>query len=159
MNDDLERRIARDLYDLSHALGKLRPDAQTHGVLGGEWGYGQHFKNYVFEMHPFYWGECECGADDRFDEWFKASEHDADCCGSPCTCSFVERQNAAAEANPHAADCPEGWPNFRHAASGFEVCWYKWIGRGMNFSREISTDEWARIAAECMASVRVPEPS
>lgn len=157
INDDLEQRIARDLYDLSHALGELRPEAQAHGLLGGEWGYGQHFNNDVFEMHPFYWGDCECGAEDRIDEWFKANGHNAGCSESPCGCSFAERQRAVCTANPHTPECPDGWPNFRHAASGFEVCWYKWIGRGMSFSRDIGADEWAKIAAECMASIAATE--
>jgi hypothetical protein len=152
--DDIERIIARDLYELSRMLGERNPEAQARGLLGGEWGYGQHFKSDVFEMHPFYWGECECGADERIDAWFEANGHSVGCSGSPCSCGFAARHSEMASVNPHAPECPEGWPNFRHRRTGFEVDWYKWIGRGMSLSRDVSVEEWAAIAAECMGSLR-----
>lgn len=56
--NDLEDFVSDELYALSELLGKKNPDAQAHGGgLGGEWGYGQDFKNDVFEMHPYWWGD------------------------------------------------------------------------------------------------------
>lgn len=63
-----ERYASEKLYALSEQLGRMNPKAQAHGCLGGEWGYGQDFKNDVFEMHPYWWGECTCGAGDESDE-------------------------------------------------------------------------------------------
>lgn len=74
-----EGRVADDLYDLSEALGKRDPESQAHGFLGGEWGYGQDFENDVFEMHPFWWGDCECGYEEREVEWENSHRHAADC--------------------------------------------------------------------------------
>lgn len=48
--------VSDELCALSEMLGKKNPDAQAHGCLGGEWGYGQDFKNDTFEMHPYWWG-------------------------------------------------------------------------------------------------------
>lgn len=44
-------------------------------------------------------------------------------------------------------------PNFSHKGSGLTLHWYKWIGRGMEWSREVDATEWRRIYAECVASV------
>lgn len=52
------------LYELSEKLGKMNPDDQAHGFLGGEYGYGQEFENNLFIMRPYYWGDCDCGYED-----------------------------------------------------------------------------------------------
>jgi hypothetical protein len=49
--------------------------------MAGEFGYGVEFENDTFEMHPFYWGECECGYDDRREQWERANRCAADCYG------------------------------------------------------------------------------
>ncbi|MGK3981214.1 hypothetical protein WMF38_56985 [Sorangium sp. So ce118] len=77
--DDGASAIARDLYNLSRMLGERNPDAQAHGVLGGSWGYGQHFENEVFEMHPYYWGDCTCGHDERQWKWEESNNHSDSC--------------------------------------------------------------------------------
>jgi hypothetical protein len=45
--------------------------------------YGVAFKNEVFEVFPYYWGECDCGYDERFEasfqEWSKENQHLLDC--------------------------------------------------------------------------------
>jgi hypothetical protein len=203
-SDDVDF-VAGGLYTLSRRLGERNPDAQAHGVLGGQWGYGQHFENEVFEMHPYYWGDCTCGHDERQDAWDKANHHAAHCyqfelsrarqdagldvfwpeyargwlSGSQarraeksayrqlcakydlpeqgwavhCTCGCKQRIEEFDATNLHDPKCPEVVPNFRHKASGLEVRWYKWIGRGMELSRDVSREEWAHIFAECMASV------
>lgn len=67
------------LYEISKALCLQNPEAQAHGALGGEYGYGQEFQNDVFEMHPFWWGDCDCGFDQKDDEWCEANPHTDDC--------------------------------------------------------------------------------
>jgi hypothetical protein len=49
------------LYELSKQLCKIDSSKQDYGFLGGEFGYGQDFKNELFEMFPYYWGDCDCG--------------------------------------------------------------------------------------------------
>lgn len=61
--------VASELYDLSKTLGERDPEAQHHGLLGGEWGYGQDFKNDVFEMWPYWWGDCDCGFGEAEYQW------------------------------------------------------------------------------------------
>jgi hypothetical protein len=49
-----------------------------------------------------------------------------------------------------------GWgsaPNFYHKKSGFGCLWYKWIGRGMVYNKDISTKEWKKIFKECIESI------
>lgn len=74
-----ESYVAERLYKLSEMLGKKNPDSQAHGLLGGEWGYGQDFKNEVFEMHPYWWGECTCGFDESDLSWSEIHLHTTPC--------------------------------------------------------------------------------
>lgn len=118
--------VSNGLYELSETLGTLNPDAQSHGFLGGEWGYGQDYRNDVFEMFPFWWGDCDCDESTPDD--------------SP---TIV-----------HVEGCDGGRPNFLHYASGLRVDWYKYIGRGMELSKEVTAVEWASILEDCFDSLR-----
>lgn len=71
--------IAEGLYRLSETLGRRKPEAQSHGLLGGEWGYGQDFANDTFEMFPYWWDDCDCGFEERETAWLAANPHAADC--------------------------------------------------------------------------------
>lgn len=41
--------------------------------------YGTNFENDVFAMRRYYWGDCECGFDDRSEEWHEANPHAPEC--------------------------------------------------------------------------------
>lgn len=56
-------KIELDLVKLTERLVKTKKCDWVGGILGGEFGYGCDFKNKVFEMRPFYWGECDCGGE------------------------------------------------------------------------------------------------
>lgn len=71
--------LADQLYELSKALAIRDAAAQRHGALGGEYGYGQTFQNEVFEMRPYYWGDCGCGYEDRESAWSKENRHRETC--------------------------------------------------------------------------------
>lgn len=73
------RYVAEKLYELLETLGKKNPGAQAHGFLGGEWGYGQEFKNDVFEMHPYWWGDCTCSFDEKDRAWSEEHPHTETC--------------------------------------------------------------------------------
>ncbi|NBO98557.1 MAG: hypothetical protein EBU90_00240 [Proteobacteria bacterium] len=44
----------------------------------------------------------------------------------------------------------EGAPNFHHKSSDFKVWWYKYIGRGMQYNKELTAIECAEILSECL---------
>lgn len=56
-----------------------RTDADGSYGLGGENGYSVDFETPVFIMRRFYWGDCDCGADERLEEWHAANPHADDC--------------------------------------------------------------------------------
>lgn len=87
-----------------------------------EWAskYGTDYENDVFVMRTQYWGDCTCGAMDTGPD-----EPERDC----------------------EPTCPTALPNFRHKASGFEVCWYKYIGRGMEFKGAPPSDLMQQVFA------------
>lgn len=66
---------------------------------------GERFKNDVFEMNAYYWGD---------DEEFEG-------------------------------------PNF--SCDGFEVRWYKYLGRGMEVNQDISREDFASMMAKCLVSL------
>ena len=47
----------------------------------GEWAekYGTDYEGKAFSMFRYYWGECECGFSDEYDEWWCTHSHDEDC--------------------------------------------------------------------------------
>lgn len=115
------------LVDLTEALVKSKKAEWVGGFLGGEFGYGCHFKNEVFEMHPEFWGECKC--DDP---------------------TFTDNELW----DKHLPDCPAGWPNFKHFKSGVEIKWYKYIGRDMQYNKKITAAQWTKIIRECFKSIK-----
>ena len=177
-------RISSDLRELTALIDEIDSDRTAHGILGGEHGYGADFENDVFEMHPYWWGECECGHEAREWQWVESNPHAKDCYQSRinwdapreqverqvetlcaelgldphwgswvhCTCSHASDWAAWVAANPHPASCPTVRANFRHKASGFEVRWYKYIGRGMEH-KPLSRSEWRNVFRDCEASL------
>lgn len=81
--------VIRSILDLSEALAHAQPDQQSHGFLGGEFGYGGEYVGQVFEMHPYWWGDCECGQEEREAAWCDSNDHSAECYQSALTRAFV----------------------------------------------------------------------
>lgn len=44
-------------------------------------------------------------------------------------------------------------PNFKHKSSGFEVRWYKWIGRSSENNKNLNDKEWKAIYKDCIKSI------
>lgn len=229
------------LVAITKAIDERDPESVAHGFLGGEHGYGAHWNTAVFEMRPYYWGECDCGSDERSERWHTKNPHADDCwqterdrrwaaydakvgwdaidraafgddgdahmagftenTESPlpgmyistfeprqdasmarwrvaydkrnkararivrelyverglepqpyqwfCSCGRDER--AAKAELGHLATCAVELPNFRHKPSGFEVRWYKYIGRGMEVLG--AAPDVAKMLAECLVDV------
>lgn len=116
--------LSESLRLLTRKICEAHPDIEGAYGLGGEFGYGENFDNEVFTMRRQYWGDCTCGAMDTGPD-----EPERDC-------------------DP---TCPMQLPNFRHKASGFEVRWYKWIGRSNETANE--PDDIGRVITECIASL------
>lgn len=41
--------------------------------------YELEFENDTFKLMPYYWGECNCGYDERENEWLKKNSHSDSC--------------------------------------------------------------------------------
>lgn len=142
------------LVVLTEAISKLDEDKVVHGFLGGEFGYGAHWDNDVFQMHPYCWCEqpdcawcygCTCGDNTMVD--YHTTKP-----GIKCDwCSEVHKYGGVGALPPD--DEPHyGAPHFWHKPSGFRVWWYKYIGRGMNVHNPNNADV-AAIFRECMKSL------
>lgn len=87
-----------------------------------------NFSNDIFEFRDYLGEDCDCEPPDDWDP-------------EDITVDF------------HSKDCEVGKPNFLHKPSGFEVRWYKHIGRGMEANKIISYKEWGNIICECLKSL------
>lgn len=137
-----ESEIDIDLVNLTQLICEKHNLEGGYG-LGGKYGYGADFKNEVFCMWPYYWGECTCGYGER------EEAHQAAIQATKTKYDQVE----AFLSDGHEDDCPTIRPNFEHFESGLAIDWYKWIGRSTELNREVSAEEWRKIIAECRASV------
>ena len=63
--------VESGIYALSETIGNY-DESHMHG-------YGHEFENTVFEMHPYYWGDCECGYEESEEEWCDLHFHADDC--------------------------------------------------------------------------------
>lgn len=75
---------------------------------------------------------CTCEHENNFKKWFEKNKKGK---------------------NGHADNCIVELPNFKHYKSGFEIRWYKYISRGMEYNRKISNKEWGKIYNECIKSI------
>ena len=82
--------LTHGLVGLTEAIAQVDAELVAHGFLGGEFGYGARFENDVFVMRPFYWGDCDCGANERGEAWHAANEHSAECFRSILQRRFAE---------------------------------------------------------------------
>ncbi len=53
----------------------------------------------------------------------------------------------------HGAEPGRGAPHFWHKPSGLKIWWYKYIGRDMEYNREVTGEEWRAILRECVKSL------
>lgn len=73
------RRIANRLREITQAVCETTGQPDSLGLLGGAYGYGADFENDTFSIMPFYWDDCTCGWEERYDEWHDANPHAEDC--------------------------------------------------------------------------------
>lgn len=199
-----EDLVSNMMVAITKKIDESGSDIATQGFLGGEYGYGAHYKNDVFEMRPYYWGECTCNYDTIVNRWEETHDHkycyqtlfrerhyvnygadggwnfetkpghgwsdNCDCvevvCAKfgidpkapgghvHCTCGFSEELARIRSEYKHSDDCQEDKPNFKHYASGTEVYWYKYIGRGMEYDPETPVEQWVEIFKECLKSIQ-----
>jgi len=100
--------LADGLVALTAAIDAVDSELVVHGVLGGEHGYGAHWDSAIFTMRPYYWGDCDCGADRRSEKWWAASPHAADCYQTELHKRIAEYDEASGYAALEAATSAPG---------------------------------------------------
>lgn len=82
--------ISESLRDLTQVLEEHTGRDNVQGILGGRHGYGVHFKNDVFEMHPFYWDDCICGHAELQDNFYEELKHEEPCYQTELTNALID---------------------------------------------------------------------
>lgn len=70
-DDWIDNRLCELSEDIYETIG---PELGDSGF-----GYGQEFKNDVFETHRYYWGDCTCGYEEKEAGWGKQNRHRESC--------------------------------------------------------------------------------
>ncbi|MFZ6014995.1 MAG: hypothetical protein ACOYUZ_01420 [Patescibacteria group bacterium] len=162
-----EELLVRFLHRLAEKIALSTGELQNGGDSWSARKYGVDFKNDVFEMHPYWWGDCTCHVIDKEREFAAAHPHADNCyfqqhiehmefseVGTYCDCDFLGQINAWAEVErlQHSPDCRTVVPNFR--CGDIEIDWYKYIGRGMSISRPVTREELEAMFAKCFDSLK-----
>lgn len=92
------------------------------------------FKNDVFQFNSYWFGDCNCNFHLK-----NCNNQDDDCY---CECAVTT----------HAEECRAGLPNFK--CGDFEARWYKHIGRGMEFNKDISRADLLDMMKKCLNSIK-----
>lgn len=142
--------LSEGLYALSETIIRGLQSERDGGGLGGRFGYGANFENEVFMMHPFCW----CEQPDCL--WCMIWLSNQTGCSEDE--SRAHRDNhirlIREKYGDWCADQHSGAPHFWHKPSGFQVRWYKWIGRDMEVSDErINGLQWGQIMLQCFESL------
>ena len=103
--------IELGLVTLTEYLVKNKNIEASHGLLGGEYGYGCEYENDTFMMHPFCW----CEKDDCL--W----------------CTYEEETDDMVE--PQSLQ-----PNFLYKPTDTKIWWYKYIGRSQEQRGKLPKD-------------------
>lgn len=74
-----EDLVSNMMVAITKKIDESGLEIAEQGFLGGMHGYGAHYKNDVFEMRPFYWGDCVCDYDTLRDKWENSNKHDDEC--------------------------------------------------------------------------------
>jgi len=72
-------------------------------------------------------GHCDCGYNDKYEEWRKTHNHDT--------------------------KCPIVKANFKHKETGFEINWYKYPLRDSYMSAKLSVEEFSKVIDTCIESI------
>lgn len=152
--------ISENLRDLTEKLHQKGAEIGA-GILGGDYGYGAHFENDMFAMHPYCWCEeetclwcnpCVCPdeafiytVDGREVTWNTYISLDRQSRSKVSTEIVKEKQCNRCRTDRETA------PNFLHKPSGSKIYWYKYIGRGMEVTLH---ENWDTIYTQCLNSLQ-----
>lgn len=176
-----EDEIELDLCELTRIIVEKGLGDEPGYGLGGHWGYGTNFENDVFMIHSFCYCEqddcpwcasCSCEysyyIDNKkvtYEEWVDFYEQRVpDIYNEDLTdVEWEEHFRLADEVNKHRTtkvevqceNCKNGLPapNFLYKPTNLRIHWYKWIGRSMEYNREVSIEEWKKIFNHCVESL------
>ena len=122
-------------------------DAYKYFIDNNEVNYKEWDKFYIENMGDLYndsnekWDEYKKRADEINKR--RTSTHEPDC--DYCLTGGISAEKGGG--NGKSA------PNFWHKSSGLKIWWYKWIGRSMEYNKEITEKEWKIIFDDCVKSI------
>ena len=141
----------KELYRLFHRLGNTDVT------------YPNDFTNDVFEIHPYYWGDCTCGYEEKKLKWEKLHQHSPNCpwrgysyklpLPDPCRCGYVHELEMFEAENDHTDDCLLLRPNFWFKPTGYKLKFYKYPLRDSYASQKLSLAKFGQMIDECIKSL------
>ena len=125
------------------------------------------FENEVFEVHPYWWGDCTCDFHRHETRFRRTHPHAANCRYKRMRHAYLKSEMMVycdcrvqdqyynwldVEGHCHSPDCRLVLPNFR--CGDITIYWYKNIGRGMSCDREVTRQELEDMFQRCFESLQ-----
>lgn len=153
------------LLEITKTIAEKDETRVAHGFLGGEFGYGGHWDDDIFLMHP----ECWCDKEGECPWCTGCAVYTKQCriCSDPTStaegrraaspemgCDYVAGRGIFARFAPWTLSHEIRYydpPNFWHKPTNMRVRWYKYIGREMaalNVPRDLS-----QILSDCLRAI------
>lgn len=139
-----ENRCSDECYQ-SH----LRAEKKKHGLWYYDYGPDGNITYYEENPKRSY-DETKKIEDKIYEKLLKKFGLERCGCAVHCTCGRKEIIEKFCQENPHDPECRIVKPNFRHYSTGFEVEWYKYIGRGMKTNKELTREIWEKITVDLL---------
>lgn len=145
---------------------------------------GDDFDNGTFVVRPYYWGDCNCGGEDRLTKWCDENPHSGECyqtalekrggyahaaqlaaewklpydgCAVHCTCGRDERYFEAVTHLGCSEQCRTVLPNFHFKPTDYRLKWYKYPLRDAYANENLSRKEFKNMVDACLASLKPKE--
>lgn len=133
-------------------------------AIGADDHYGSDFISDVFEIHPYWWGDCTCGYEEKEHQWERLHNHRPPCLwygydGSklmtaPCTCGYQHEREMFEMEHDHTETCALVRPNFWYKPDDYKLKWYKYPVRDSYTNRKLSLGQFVRMIDKCIASLK-----
>jgi len=128
-------------------------------AIGADDHYGSDFTNDVFEVHPYWWGDCTCEYEEKERRWQKLHQHLASCPAAgddfvACSCGYEHEWKMFSMEHDHTEDCALVRPNFWYKPDDYKLKWYKYPVRDSYTNRKLSLGQFVRMIDKCIASLK-----
>lgn len=128
------REKIQDCEEWKHLLEMINTDSYGNCLVSQGRNKHHGFSCELFEINPYYWGDCDCGADKKIEKLISCKEY------------------KKADEIQHSSNCSLCIPNFIYYGENetFKLKWYKYPFRDSYMNMDLTYDEFIQILKNCI---------